>query len=117
MKYALERIRSFLAGTDAFIQERDWLRGGPHHATLTMVGMAAGVPWEAPLLVALPMLGFYAYQMMEEAKPDAVTDFAFPLGVTILWVAASPLVALATLAIGTLAWWMVVVFSGGRADV
>lgn len=113
MEQTLETIRSFLAGTNAWIQQRDWLRGGPHHALLTMVGMAAGVPWEAPLLVALPMLGFYGYQMMEEAKLDSVTDFAFPLGVTILWVAASPLVALATLAVGTLAWWLVVVFQRG----
>lgn len=101
-----EEVFRALTGAYEWVQRRPWLRGGPHHAVLTMLGMAVGALWSVELLVALPFLGFYAFDWLEEHTTDNVTDFAFPLGAVLIWTLGTPWAALLAVALGAGTWWV-----------
>lgn len=110
MEDFFDAIRQFLVGSNAWIQERAWLRGGPHHAVLVVLLMAIGAIWQESLCVALPLVAVYGMEWMSKKTEDNATDFGFPLGVFLLWHLESPTSALLALGVGVLVWWAVVAF-------
>lgn len=112
MRY-LKQVFRFFLGVDDWTQARGWLRGGIHHAWVTMgvMGLASLGFWAfgpgggvlvAGLLTALIyVVTVYGVQMMREGTPDAASDFLTPLALLVLIAALGLVEAVAVLLIYT----------------